>query len=188
MNDILRNFPHSFDSERLTIRCPLPGDGPEVNAAVVESWDELRPWMVWAKTLPTVDETEANLREAHARFLTRQSLRLLLFLKGTHTLVGSSGLHSIDWSVPCFEIGYWLRTSFTGQGYATEAARAIANFAFDVLGAKRVGIRCDALNERSAAVARRLGFEHEGTLHCSNRHHLTGELRDEMIFAKVKTP
>lgn len=186
MNDILRDFPHSFDTERLTIRCPLPGDGAAVNAAVVESWAELQPWMPWARTLPTVEETEANIREAHLKFLARTDLRLLLFLKGTPTFVGSSGLHRLNWSVPRFEIGYWLRTSLTGQGYATEAAGAITDFAFDVLAAKRVEIRCDALNGRSAAVARRLGFEYEGTLRFWNRHHLNGELRDEMVFAKVR--
>ncbi len=186
MQDILREFPHSFETERLTIRCPLPGDGAEVNAAVLESLDRLRPWFPWALGPSTVEANEANVRQAHVRFLTREDLRLLLFLKGENTLVGSSGLHRIDWSVPKFEVGYWVRTGYEGQGYITEAVLGITDFSFNTLGARRVEIKCRADNKRSAAVARRAGFDYEGTLLCFRRHHLTDELIDEMVFAQVK--
>lgn len=188
MLPILRDFPDSFDTERLTIRSPRPGDGPEVNAAVRESWAELQPWMIWATSdPPTIEESEARLREGHAKFLSREDMWLLLFLKGTNTLVGSSGLHVRDWTVPRFEIGYWARTRFAGQGYITEAVLGIADFGFNVVGAKRIEIRCDALNEQSAAVAHRAGFLHEGTLRHDSRHHLDDKrLRDTMIFAQVR--
>ena len=186
MNPILRDFPHSFETERLTIRCPLPGDGPELNATLIESWESLRQWMPFASgEKPTVEESEANVRLAYTKFLRREDLRLALFLKGTNTMVGSSGLHRMKWDVPSFEIGYWVRTRFQGQGFITEAVAGITDFAIQQLGAKRLEIRCDAENERSAAVPRRLNFELEGILKNEDRHHLTNELRDTMIFAKV---
>jgi RimJ/RimL family protein N-acetyltransferase len=186
MKPILRDFPERLQTERLTIRAPRPGDGAEMSAAVCESWAELRQWMHWATgDPPTVQESEARLREGRAKFLAREALWLLLFLRGTDTLVGSSGLHCIDWDVPKFEIGYWVRTPYGGQGYVTEAVVGIAEFAFDVLDARRVEIRCDALNERSAAVARRASFTHEATLHNDARHHLTGRLRDTLVFART---
>lgn len=186
MNPIIRDFPHSFETERLTIRCPLPGDGPELNAAVLESWDSLRQWMPWAGgDQPTVEESEANVRQAHAKFLTREDMRLSLFLKGTDTMVGSSGLHRMNWSVPSFEIGYWVRKRFERQGYITEAVDGIVDFAIREFGARRIEIRCDSRNHRSAAIPRRLNFELEGILRNEDRHHLTGDLRDTMVFAKV---
>jgi RimJ/RimL family protein N-acetyltransferase len=184
---ILLDFPDSIETERLTVRSPFPGDGRELQAAVVETIDDLRPWMPWADHIPTVEEDEVLVREARARFLMREDLWLLLFLKGTHTLVGSSGLHQIDWQVRRFEIGYWVRKRFAGQGYITEAVRGITKFAFEVLDARRVEIRCDARNERSQAVARRAGYQLEATL----RHHTLasdGGLRDTMIFARVEPP
>ena len=78
--------------------------------------------------------------------------------------MGGSRLLRIDWEVPKFEIGYWLRTRFAGQGYMTEAVGCITDFAFDRLGARRVEIRCDSLNRRSARVAERAGFCLEGEL------------------------
>jgi RimJ/RimL family protein N-acetyltransferase len=186
MQEVLLDFPESFDTERLTIRCPRPGDGPEFNAATLESWDRLQPWFVWAMEPPTVEENEIRLRQARAKFMTREDLWLLLFLKGTKTLIGSSGLHSIDWSVPKFEIGYWVRTGYEGQGYITEAVEAIADFAFETLGARRIKIRCNIDNLRSAAVARRAGFDFEGTNRCIRRHHLSRELVDEMVFSRIR--
>jgi len=182
---ILLDFPDRFESERLLIRGPLPGDGADVHAAITESLDELRPWMPWAHVEQTVDEVEANVRQAHADFLARRDLRLHLYQLGGGTFVGSSGLHRIDWAVPRFEIGYWVRTSMAGLGFATEATRRIADFAFEDLHAERVEIWCDARNERSAAVAKRAGFTFEARL-SRNRRDTSGGLADSLCFARLR--
>jgi len=182
---ILRDFPDQFESERLLIRAPMPGDGAEVQAAISESLTELRPWMPWAQDEQSVDAAEANVRLAHADFLARRDLRLHFYLREDGTLVGSSGLHRIDWTVPRFEIGYWLRTSMAHRGFATEATRRIAGFAFDDLGAERVEIWCDARNERSAAVATRAGFTLEARLD-RNRRDTSGELSDSLCFVRLR--
>ncbi len=186
MEPILRDFPYQFETERLTIRGPLPGDGRRIREAALESQAELKPWMPWAVNIDSEEGYEKRVREGQLKFLAREDLWLMLLLKGSDTIIGGSGLHRIDWSVPKFEIGYWVRTSYGRQGYVTEAVTGIAEFAFDTLGAKRVEVRCDAKNVRSAAVAQRLGFTLEGTLHHDDRHHLTNALRDTLIFAKIR--
>jgi RimJ/RimL family protein N-acetyltransferase len=82
-------------------------------------------------------------------------------------------------------MSYWLRTPYAGQGYMTEAAQKLVHFAFETFNLCRLEIWCDSRNERSAALARRLGFDHEGTIRCDYRDHLTNELTDQLIFAKV---
>ena len=181
---ILMDFPESFETERLLIRSPLPGDGREMHAAVRESMKDLTPWMRWPKEHKTVDDSEASARRARVAFLGRSELRLHLYLKGTETLVGSSGLQGIDWEVPKFEIGYWCRTGFTGRGYITEAVLSITAFAFEALGAKRVEIRCDSRNLPSVRVAERAGFRLEGELR-NNEVGTDGEPRDILIYART---
>jgi RimJ/RimL family protein N-acetyltransferase len=185
-NPILIDFPYSFETERLTIRGPLPGDGPAVREAVLESQHELKPWMPWAMEVQTEEQYEVRVREGQLKFLAREDLWMSMWLKGTDTYVGGSGLHRIDWNVPRFEIGYWVRTRFAGQGYITEAVKGITTLAFDTLGARRVEIRCDVKNTRSAAVARRAGYTLEATFHSDARDHF-GKLRDTYIFARVRT-
>ena len=183
VDPLLIDLPEQLETERLIVRPPRLGDGPAVNAAIRESIAELRPWMPWAQTEPAVEDTEANLRRAIAKFAAREDLRLQIHLKDG-TFVGSSGLHRINWDVPRFEIGYWVRTSCAGRGYVSEAAAAIARLAFETLRAARVEIRCDELNVRSRRVAERLGFVQEGTLRNEERDP-RGELRNTVIYAKV---
>lgn len=186
MNPILRDFPNHIETERLLIRTPLPGDGKPLRQAVLDSQEELKQWLPWAVEVLDEANYEALIRKGHLRFLAREDLWLMLLLKETGVIIGGSGLHRVNWDVPRFEIGYWLHTAYTGNGYITEAVSAIEAFAFDVLDAKRVEIRIDAQNERSIAVARRLNYPLEGVLHHESRHHLTNNLRDTMIFAKLR--
>lgn len=177
-------FPSTFDTARLTLRAPLASDAAAVNAGVLESLSELQPWLPWATPVPSVAETEGRLVEAEAKFTCRTELRLLVFLRGTNVLVGSSGLHGINWRVPRFEIGYWLRTSCVGHGYMVEAVIGQTEFARDFLHARRVDIRVDDRNERSWRVAERAGFQLEGILRHDTRRP-DGTLRNTRIYSRV---
>lgn len=182
---IMLTIPESFESKRLIIRAPKYGDGAASYEAVQESMEELRPWMPFANDSLTPENSEINIRQAHLKFLERSDLRLMLFSKENGQLVGSSGLHRIDWDVRKFEIGYWLRSSYAGQGYMSEAVEAITNYAIRELSANRIEIRCDARNGKSARVAERNGFVLEGILRGDSLD-VYGELSDTMVFSKIR--
>ncbi|MEM7332843.1 MAG: GNAT family protein [Chloroflexota bacterium] len=186
-SELLLEFPFEFESERLLIRGPLPGDGKVVRPAVLESVDELRPWMPWAMNIPDEDGYEALVRQWHLDFMARKNLILFLFHKETGQFIGGSGLHDINWTVPRFEIGYWVRSTMARQGYIMESTQAITNFAFDVLKAERMQIRVDSENYKSAAIPPKLGYTLEGTHLAIKRHHITNELRDMLVFAKLRS-
>lgn len=154
--------PECITTQRLDIRPPtltrLEQDAAQVHAAITESLASLGPWMKWANPAPTFEQTRENLRRSIELWRERRELRLLLFLRGTDTLVGSSGLHDMEWDIPRFEIGYWVCSRFAGQGYITEAVITIRDLAVGVLGAQRVEIRTSSRNERSCRVAERAGF------------------------------
>lgn len=182
LSQLASRLPEKFQTERLIIRAPRPGDGRAVNDAIRESIDNLRPWMSWARVVPSVAESESFARESSIRYRSREELAMLLFRKSDGWFVGASGLHTIAWDVPRMEIGYWVRTSLQGQGYITEAVNGIAAFAFTILKAVRLEIRCDANNTRSAAVAERAGFTLEARMRWQSRTP-SGELRDTLVYA-----
>ena len=189
MDPLLIDVPERIDTARLVLRCPRRGDGAIVNAAVVASHGELDPWLPWATTLPTLDESEAYCRRQHARFLLREELVLLIFSRDgggkEGELVGSTGLHRIDWALRRFEIGYWRKTGCAGRGIVTEAVNALSRMAFDTLAARRVEIRMDDNNERSWKVAERAGFTLEALL----RFDMVtpgGEPRSTRVYARVR--
>jgi RimJ/RimL family protein N-acetyltransferase len=179
---ILREIPESFETQRLLIRVPRAGDGPALNEAVLESFEELRLWMPWARERPSVERSEENSRRAYSQFLVREDITLRLIHKQTGLFLGSSGLHPRNWQVPSFEIGYWCRTRFERQGYITEAVRGILKFGFETVGARRIQVHCDSSNHRSIRVAERVGMKREGEMR-NYQVGVDGMLRDELIFA-----
>lgn len=185
---ILIDVPERIDTDRLLLEAPRPGLGPVLNEAICESVEQLKPWMSWAQTEPGLEEAEAQIRRMHADFVSRRSLNYPIYLRAAGgsrgQLLGCASLPRLDWKVRSFEIGYWLRTSAQGQGYATEVVHALSRMAFETLRARRVEIRTDDNNLRSRAVAERCGFEFEGVL---RRDSLSpsGEPRDTWVYSRI---
>jgi len=189
MDPLLIEVPQHLQTTRFILRCPRPGDGAAINAAVCDSLDALRPWMPWAQAAPLLDESEVYCRRSQARFALREDLPYFIFEREPDgregVLVGATGLHRIDWTVRRFEIGYWRRAGLQGQGITVEAVRALNRMAFDVLDAQRVEIRMDAANLPSRKVAERAGFTFEGLLRQDSRG-AHGEPRDTRVYSRVR--
>ena len=164
----LETVPDRFETERLVVRCPRAADATALNAAVVESLDDLRPWMLWAQTAPTLAGSEAECRRMQAQYLLRQDLPMFVFARDADgsegPFVAATGLHRPRWDTRRFAIGYWCRAGQGGQGLMTEAVRGLIAFAFKALRAHRLEIRMDDRNEPSWRLAERVGFQLEGTL------------------------
>ena len=181
------NVPETISTPRLLLRAPRAHDGPAMCRAVAESLPELKRWMVWAQQ-PTDEASYTSVMAAAAdAFAARTELRYLIWdASGTH-LLGSSGFHALDWRVPKGEIGYWIHSGHAGQGYATETANALTDFGFGTLGFSRTEIRCDPLNEASAAVAKRAGYSLDARLvNNSVAVHDPSEVRDTLVFSRVR--
>jgi ribosomal-protein-serine acetyltransferase len=179
---ILRELPDELLGERVQVRPYRAGDGAALWEAVEESREHILPWLPWGDQHRSPTDSEAFVRKCQARWLLREDLPVGIWERATGRFLGGSGLHIVDWEVPSFEIGYWLRRSAVGQGYMTEVVRLLCGLAFETLAANRVFIRCAAGNLRSAAVPRRLGFVHEATLR-NDKRNTTGELFAMLVFA-----
>lgn len=87
----------------------------------------------------------------------------------TGELVGAGAIQNLrrvsapepDLTCP-LEIGWRLKRSRWGQGLASEAAQAMAGFAFDTLRADELYAVCHPDNLASAKVMQRLGMQHGG--------------------------
>ncbi len=184
MAPILIDVPMPIVTRRLVIREPRVGDGAIVNQAVTESFEALHQWMPWAKTLPTPEDTEKYMRESAAAFLSRTLLHMNLWSADDARFVGSTGLRVHSWSPVVFEIGYWIRTSDARKGLMTEATIAVAEYAFSVLKADRVIIKCDEENIASARVAEKAGFTLEGVMR-HDSYNTAGQLRSTKLYART---
>ena len=71
---------------------------------------------------------------------------------------GVAGLASHE-TLGSVELGYWLGQSHWSNGFATEASRAILDFAFGKASLPKVVSGCFVGNIRSAHVLEKLGFQ-----------------------------
>lgn len=100
---------------------------------------------------------------------------------GTGELVGCCGVDGWN-QEDVAQLGYWIAADARGQGYATRAVVLLTRWLFE-LGAARVFLTIVADNEDSLAVARRAGFEYEGTMRAHGVWQ--GERCDVMWFAAL---
>jgi RimJ/RimL family protein N-acetyltransferase len=178
----------AFESHRLLLRCPQRGDGELVHASVVESLEALRRFPAsfpWAMDAPSVKASEEYCADAHERYLARTAFPFLIMLKDRSIHVGSLALHDIDWSIPKCEIGYWGRSTFTGQGLITEAVKCITAIGLDRLGMRRIEALPEPDNLQSRRLCERAGYELEGTLR-NYRITPAGILKDACVYAIVR--
>lgn len=149
---------------RLVLRCWEPTDAPLITAALIESREHLMPWMPWAAEEPTEPDKRVTwLRKCRGEFDLEKDFIYGVFNLDESRVLGGTGLHT-RLGEGAREIGYWIHVDFTHQGLATELSAALTRVAFEIDGVNRVEIHCDPGNVYSAAVPRKLGYTHEGTL------------------------
>ncbi len=102
--------------------------------------------------------------QGHANQITCQiAMHYAIVRQADHLLIGAMGLQ-FDWKNQSAELGYWIGKPYWNQGYATEAAQAVLEFAFGELGLNRVEARHMTKNPASGRVMQKIGMSYEGTL------------------------
>jgi RimJ/RimL family protein N-acetyltransferase len=85
---------------------------------------------------------------------------VFLIIKRDATVLGACGVAERPAAPP--EIGYWLAVPFWGRGFATEAARAMIDYAFDHLGYEALYAGARVTNAASRRVLEKCGFQWTG--------------------------
>lgn len=177
-------LPDELRSSRLVVRPYRPDDARAVFDAIDESREVLRPWMDWVDRHQTVADTRDFCVRCATGWHARTTLDVGLFDAQTGGFLGATGLPRFNWDARTFEVGYWLRRTAWGHGYAGEAVQLLARLVFEDLAGVRLELRCDARNDRSRHLAERLGFHLEGRLRNESRDP-RGHLRDTLVFALI---
>jgi len=174
--------PYAIRTQRLLIRCWEPTDVEGIRDAIGSSLEHLRPWMPWAAEEPrSVEDQVALLRTFRGHFDLGQDYVYGIFTPDGSKVVGGTGLHTRVGD-GALEIGYWIRASRIGEGFATEVSAALTRIALEHCGVDRVEIRIDPENERSAAIPRKLGYVEEARLRRRLPPRTDGVPRDAVVF------
>lgn len=110
--------------------------------------------------------TEEDAKDFLARTEEPGNLWLAITLRSDGRQIGGAGLR-IDHLNQNAELGYWLGVPYWGEGYATEAARAVIRHGFEHLRLHRIFASHFKENQASARILAKLGMQHEG---CQREH------------------
>lgn len=160
----------------LLYRTPVAADAEIIAAAVRETFPALAPWLPWAKA----DHSAEDIIEWINRKADPTSHPMTIWLPDG-TFVGNVGLNKFD-GKGCANLGYWLRSSMTGHGYATRATNAMIGYGRQ-LGVARIEVVMSVGNEPSRKVAERSEAVYEGIREAWLE--LYGRLHDVHVFAAL---
>ncbi len=106
-------------------------------------------------------------------------------LQDGDTLIGTVGLHRIDWKNRHASFGILIgEKSEWGKGYGTEATGLMTAYAFDTLNLNRVWLHVYEHNDRGRRAYEKVGFQREGVLR--QETYRQGRYYDAFIMAILR--
>jgi RimJ/RimL family protein N-acetyltransferase len=150
---------HRIDTDRLLLRSPIAADAEPI-AALLENWN-VASWLVRVPFPYQVDHAAAWIERSIQERAAGVGWPYLIVRRDDNVLMGCMDI-SIESDARVGTLGYWLGEPFWGHGYATEAAKAVIGFAFDILKLSEVNASALPDNDRSMRVLEKAGMTHIG--------------------------
>jgi RimJ/RimL family protein N-acetyltransferase len=149
------DFP-PLETERLLLRRSMPEDAETISA--YRSIPEVRRHQGWERTDPRGVREQIEEMARRAPGEPGGWVQFSVEERESGRLVGDVGLSPAEGEPGVIKVGYTISPEVQGRGYATEALRALVDYAFDALGADVVRAYASEENEPSIRVAEKVGM------------------------------
>ena len=169
--------------ERVLLRPYCPDDVQHLYEAACESVAELSPWLPWCHPGYRIEDSREWVERCAVRWDEGEAYNFAICDAQNGTYLGGCGLNDIDRANGNANLGYWVRSSRTGQGVATAATQLLTRFGFSKLALNRVEIIAATGNRASQRVAEKAGAAREGVLR--NRLVIGEAVHDAVVFSLV---
>ncbi|WP_169806691.1 GNAT family N-acetyltransferase [Microtetraspora malaysiensis] len=146
-------------TERLVLRPFGPGDAAQVREIVKEGEQVGLPPGAPGHAIGVAAWLSQGVHE-----LWRSGQGIHLAMETGGVIVGAISLFKAQWAAAIAEVGYGVRPSYRGRGYAPEALRGLTDRVLGPGPLRRVELRANLDNTASIRVAEKAGFIREGVL------------------------
>jgi len=151
--------------------------------AVRESIPMLSKWLPWCHPGYSIEESRLWIESRYDAWIKGIEYDFCIIDIKNGSFLGGCGLNQINYVHRFSSLGYWVRSTRTGEGIAAKAARLVSQFAFDALNLKRIEIVIACENKKSLRVAEKLGATREGILR--NRLVMSDKVYDAIVFSLI---
>jgi RimJ/RimL family protein N-acetyltransferase len=180
---IMRALEVPAQAPDILIRPCRVDDAQPMYEAVRESLTELIEWMPWCHKDYSLSEAKSWLRTQVQAFSERKWFEFAI-VDPMGRYLGNCGLNQIDEANRRCNLGYWVRSSATGRGFAARSVAMTRDWAFEHTNLARLEIVIAVGNHRSLRVAEKAGATREGILR--QRLLLHGIQMDAVMFSLVR--
>lgn len=149
----------------VTVRAYRLEDVDRMLAAANESVVELAPYETWCRPGYTRNEAAVYVNWCVEAWSQGKAYYFAVEDIATGDFLGSCGLSDLRVEHRRAGLGFWIRSTRTGRGLATEAAQIVGHLSFEHLGLERLELEIAVDNTASRRVADKLGCQFEGILH-----------------------
>jgi len=175
---------HSRSTPRLELRPFRRRDLDSLLEAVTESKPHLEPWLPWAADHYKRPDALRFIRDSLAAWADGRAFDMAIRAHDNpDDHLGNISVWHTSRRERSGEIGYWVRSSATQRGVATEAGARVVQAAFDELDLHRVTLRIAVGNRASERIAEKLGFLQEGVLR--REVFIRGQWVDHSLWAMI---
>ncbi|MCK5883375.1 MAG: GNAT family N-acetyltransferase [Bacteriovoracaceae bacterium] len=151
-----------FETERFVIRDLLASDYEIVHELVQEP--KIYQYQVWGPNSKEDTLNYLNCCIAQQSSFPRHNYEMAIIERSTNAFVGTIAIRVKDTINKKAEIGYWVKYSKWGQGYATEATRALLKFGFNQLHLNKISATVSPENIGSVTVLKKVSMRKVGIL------------------------
>lgn len=130
--------------------------------AVRESWQQVGPWMPWCHQNYSIEDARSWVQATIEGAKTGSLYDFAIFSQGE--FAGGCGINNINDQDRVANLGYWIRTSCTGQGIASSAVKQLLGWVFANTDLNRIEIVVAVDNHRSQRVAVQVGAQRDAVL------------------------
>ncbi len=170
-----------FARNTVRIRRSDVSDAGRIAEAVRASAAELTPWMPWAHDDYSLEDSRTWLDLCQEGWVKGTQYSFVAVDLTTGAILGDCSISQINRMHGFANLGYWVRTSATGQGLGSALARRVARFGIDELQLNRLEILTALTNRASQRVAEKAGATREGVLR--SRLVMRDEVWDATLFS-----
>lgn len=148
----------------INLRAYKKADALIIYEAVRESIEMLKPWMGWCSEWYELKDTEDYLKICKEGWEKGRMYDFGIFSASDGRFLGGCGLNRVGNYSHQLNMGYWVRRSEMGKGYASRAAKLLTLWAFENTGICRLEISAGVENKASQRVAQKAGAKREALL------------------------
>lgn len=175
--------PETFDLARIRLRRPTLADAAALSAAGNDP--EVARFASWPMGTP-IDSTRQRLRQRAEDWVSGAEYYWVITLVDDDRAIGAIACRVEQRAA---EFGFLLERRHWGNGYATDAARAVVEWLLSLPSVRRVWATCDTDNVASARVLEKAGLSREAVLpRAIVRPNISDQLRDAFVYSRLRYP